>query len=135
MADPIVQTTRRKRILVTDDSITVREVQKELLAGKGYEVRTAVDGLDGYHTAHEEDFDLIITDIDMPRMNGFEFVSKIRNDDRLKNIPVVVVSYKDRDEDRIRGLEVGANYYLTKSSFQDDSLLQVVQDLIGEALP
>jgi len=135
MADPIDQPSRRKRILVTDDSITVREVQKELLAGKGYEVRTAVDGLDGYHTAREEDFDLIITDIDMPRMNGFEFVSKIRNDDRLKNIPVVVVSYKDREEDRIRGLEVGANYYLTKSSFQDDSLLQVVQELIGEALP
>ena len=65
-------------------------------------------------------------------MNGIEFVTKIRADATLKDTPVVVVSYKDREEDRLRGLEAGANYYLTKSSFQDDTLLQVVHELIGE---
>lgn len=123
---------KRKKVLVTDDSITVREVQRQLLAGKGYDVQTAVDGMDGMNVAKEESFDLIITDIDMPRMNGIEFVTKIRADATLKDTPVVVVSYKDREEDRLRGLEAGANYYLTKSSFQDDTLLQVVHELIGE---
>lgn len=88
--------------------------------------------MDGMNVAKEESFDLIITDIDMPRMNGIEFVTKIRADATLKDTPVVVVSYKDREEDRLRGLEAGANYYLTKSSFQDDTLLQVVHELIGE---
>ncbi len=123
---------KRKKVLVTDDSITVREVQRQLLAGKGYDVQTAVDGMDGMNVAKEETFDLIITDIDMPRMNGIEFVTKIRADAILRDTPVVVVSYKDREEDRLRGLEAGANYYLTKSSFQDDTLLQVVHELIGE---
>jgi two-component system sensor histidine kinase and response regulator WspE len=123
---------RRKKVLITDDSITVREVQRQLLSGRGYEVQTAVDGVDGYNIAREESFDLIISDIDMPRMNGIEFVTKIRADGKLKDTPVVVVSYKDREEDRLRGLEAGANYYLTKSSFQDDTLLQVVHELIGE---
>ena len=126
------QRRRRKKVLITDDSITVREVQRQLLSGRGYEVQTAVDGVDGYNIAREEVFDLIITDIDMPRMNGIEFVAKIRADGKLKDTPVVVVSYKDREEDRLRGLEAGANYYLTKSSFQDDTLLQVVHELIGE---
>ncbi len=123
---------KRKKVLVTDDSITVREVQRQLLAGKGYDVQTAVDGMDGLNVAKEESFDLIITDIDMPRMNGIELVTKIRADASLRETPVVVVSYKDREEDRLRGLEAGANYYLTKSSFQDDTLLQVVHELIGE---
>ncbi len=125
---------RRKRVLVTDDSITVREVQKQLLSAEGYEVRTAVDGMDGFHAARAEPFDLIVTDIDMPRMNGFELVAKIRSDPKLKDTPVVVVSYKDRDEDRMRGLNAGANYYLTKSSFEDDSLLKVVHELIGDPI-
>lgn len=126
------QRRRRKKVLITDDSITVREVQRQLLSGKGYEVQTAIDGVDGFNIVREEAFDLIITDIDMPRMNGIEFVTKIRADGKLKDTPVVVVSYKDREEDRLRGLEAGANYYLTKSSFQDDTLLQVVHELIGE---
>src|SRR5262249_3176505 len=123
----------RKRILVVDDSITVREVQRQLLTGKGYEVDVAVDGLDGLNTVREAAYDLIISDIDMPRMNGLDFVRSLRADDRLHSIPVIIVSYKDREEDRIRGLEVGANYYLTKSSFHDNTFLQAVADLIGEA--
>ena len=124
---------RKKRVLVVDDSITVREVERQLLTSRGYEVTVAVDGADGWNTIREGEFDLVISDIDMPHMNGLEFTKKIKNDNLLQRIPVVIVSYKDREEDRLAGLEAGANYYLTKSSFHDESLLEAVHDLIGEA--
>jgi two-component system sensor histidine kinase and response regulator WspE len=120
-----------RRILVVDDSITVREVQRQLLAGRGYSVEVAVDGLEGWNRVREEKFDLVISDIDMPRMDGFEFVRSMKIDPLLQSTPVIIVSYKDREDDRQRGLEVGANYYLTKSSFHDESLLSAVEDLIG----
>lgn len=125
--------TRRKRVLVVDDSITVREVQRQLLANQGYEVETAIDGMDGWNAAREGAYDLIISDVDMPRMNGLELVRHLKTDARLQATPVVIVSYKDRDEDRLRGLEAGADYYLTKSSFHDETLLGAVQELIGDA--
>ncbi|MGE9295461.1 MAG: Hpt domain-containing protein [Puniceicoccales bacterium] len=121
-----------KRILVVDDSITVRETERQLLENAGYAVEVAVDGADGWNAVRLGEFDLVVSDIDMPRMNGYEFVSKIRADSRLENLPVIVVSYKDREEDRIKGLDAGADYYLTKSSFQDDTFIQAVRDLIGE---
>jgi two-component system sensor histidine kinase and response regulator WspE len=79
------------------------------------------------------EFDLIITDVDMPRMDGIELVKLIKADERLKSRPVMIVSYKDREEDRRRGLDAGADYYLTKGSFHDESLLEAVVDLIGPA--
>jgi two-component system sensor histidine kinase and response regulator WspE len=121
----------RKRILVVDDSVTVREVVRKLLQNKGYGVEVAADGMDGWHAVRAGRFDLVISDVDMPRMNGIEFVTRIKRDTRLKNIPVMIVSYKDREGDRLRGLEAGANYYLAKSSFQDETLINAVQDLIG----
>ncbi|MDH5436572.1 MAG: hybrid sensor histidine kinase/response regulator, partial [Gammaproteobacteria bacterium] len=123
----------RKRILVVDDSITVREVERNMLETRGYQVEVAVDGMDGWNAVRTKDYDLVISDIDMPRMNGFEFVEHIKSDHSLNEIPVMIVSYKDREEDRLRGLEVGADYYLTKGSFQDETLLDAVEDLIGKA--
>jgi two-component system, chemotaxis family, sensor histidine kinase and response regulator WspE len=123
----------RKRVLVVDDSFTVRELERKLLASHGYEVEVAVDGMDGWNALRAGRFDLVVTDIDMPRMDGIELVSLINQDVHLKSVPVVVVSYKDREEDRRRGLEAGAAYYLTKSSFHDETLWQAVVDLIGEA--
>jgi two-component system, chemotaxis family, sensor histidine kinase and response regulator WspE len=127
------ESTTRKRVLVVDDSITVREVERKLLENQGYEVEIAVNGMDGWNALRTGSFDLVISDVDMPRMTGIELVSQIKNHSALKSIPVIIVSYKDREEDRIRGLEVGADYYLTKSSFHDDTLLNAVVDLIGEA--
>ncbi len=123
----------RKRALVVDDSLTVRETERQLLENAGYEVEVAVDGADGWNAVRLGRFDLVISDIDMPRMNGFELVKKIKEDSRLRHLPIIIVSYKDREEDRVRGLEAGADYYLTKSSFQDDTFLEAVHDLIGEA--
>lgn len=125
--------SRRKRILVVDDSITVREVECRLLQNKGYEVQAAVNGMDGWNALRMGEFDLVITDVDMPRMNGIELIRLIRSDPRLKQMPVMIVSYKEREEDRRLGLEAGANYYLTKSSFHDESMIAAVADLIGAA--
>jgi two-component system sensor histidine kinase and response regulator WspE len=122
-----------KRILVVDDSITVREMERKLLENKGYKVDVAVNGMDGWNAVRSGDYELVVTDIDMPRMNGFELTTQIRSFTKLKQLPVIIVSYKDREEDRIQGLEAGANYYLTKSSFHDSTLLKAVIDLIGEA--
>ena len=96
----------RKRILVVDDSLTVRELQRKLLGNRGYDVAVAVDGMDGWNALRSEDFDLLITDIDMPRMDGIELVTLVRRDQRLQSLPVMVVSYKDREEDRRRGLDL-----------------------------
>jgi two-component system, chemotaxis family, sensor histidine kinase and response regulator WspE len=121
----------RKRVLVVDDSITVREVQRQILRAHGYEVEVAVDGQDGWNKLRSGGFDLVISDVDMPRLTGLEFVKRIRDDDGLRDLPVIIVSYKDRDEDRLRGLEAGANHYLTKTSFHDHTFLDAVAGLIG----
>jgi two-component system sensor histidine kinase and response regulator WspE len=123
----------KKRVLVVDDSITVREVQRQILRTHGYEVEVAVDGQDGWNKLRTGPFDLVISDVDMPRVTGLEFVRRIRDDHTLRDLPVIIVSYKDRDEDRLRGLEAGANHYLTKSSFHDHTFLDAVAALIGRA--
>ena len=122
---------KRKRILVVDDSITVREVERKLLENNGYEVEIAVNGMEGWNAVRNSEYDLVISDVDMPRMTGIELIGNIKSHPNLKTIPAIIVSYKDREEDRIRGMEVGADYYLTKSSFHDDTLLKAVIDLIG----
>jgi len=124
---------RMKRILVVDDSLTVREMERKLLVGRGFEVDIAVDGIDGWNVVRSGDYDLVITDVDMPRMDGIELVTLIKKDLHLHKLPVMIVSYKDRPEDRARGLAGGADYYLTKGSFHDETLLDAVSDLIGDA--
>ncbi|RIJ00976.1 hybrid sensor histidine kinase/response regulator [Achromobacter sp. K91] len=127
------QARRRKRVLVVDDSLTVRELERKLLLNRGFDVAVAVDGMDGWNMLRSEAFDLVVTDVDMPRMDGIELVSRIKADPKLQGLPVMVVSYKDREEDRRRGLDAGADYYLAKGSFHDDALLDAVEDLIGKA--
>jgi two-component system sensor histidine kinase and response regulator WspE len=122
----------RKRILVVDDSITVRELERQLLQSRGFAVDVAVDGMDGWNAIRDVHYDLVVSDVDMPRMDGIGLVSLIKADPARKDIPVVIVSYKDREEDRMRGLDAGANRYLTKSSFHDETFLHTIIDLIGE---
>ncbi|WP_243358400.1 hybrid sensor histidine kinase/response regulator [Fundidesulfovibrio terrae] len=127
-----VPAKRVKRILVVDDSLTVREVERQLLAGRGYLTDTAVDGSEGLALARTGGYDLVVTDVDMPRMTGIELTRRIKADPDLSRTPVMIVSYKDRQEDRLAGLEAGADYYLAKSGFHDEALLAAVSDLIGE---
>ena len=122
---------KRKKILVVDDSITVREMERKLLENRGYNVDVAVNGMEGWNAVRTNNYDLVISDIDMPRMNGIELVKQMKNHSRLYSTPVIIVSYRDREEDRIQGLEAGADYYLTKSSFHDSTLIDAVVNLIG----
>jgi two-component system sensor histidine kinase and response regulator WspE len=123
---------RRKRILVVDDSITVRELERQLLQSRGFDVDVAVDGMDGWNAIRGGQYDLVVSDVDMPRLDGIGLVSLIKADPARRGIPIVIVSYKDREEDRLRGLEAGANRYLTKASFHDETFLHTIVDLIGE---
>jgi two-component system sensor histidine kinase and response regulator WspE len=132
-AGPSGTARAKKRVLVVDDSITVREVERGLLAARGYLVDVAVDGMDGWNAVRAGSYALVISDVDMPRMDGIELVRRIKQDERLKKTPVMIVSYKDREEDRLRGLEAGADAYVTKSSFQEENWIGRVVDLIGES--
>lgn len=123
---------RKKRVLIVDDSITIREVERQILTSRGFEVDVAIDGVDGLQAAKRRAYDIVITDVDMPRMNGIDLVRSLKQDERLRSLPVMIVSYKDRPEDRTRGLEAGASFYLTKSSFDDKALLDSIIELIGE---
>lgn len=121
---------KRKTILVVEDSITARTLLRNILEGAGYDVRTAVDGIEAYGLLATEAFDLAVSDVDMPRMNGFELTAKIRTDKKLAELPVVLVTALDSREDRERGIDVGANAYIVKSSFDQSNLLEVVKRLI-----
>lgn len=122
---------KRKRVLVVDDSLTVRELERKMIEGLGYTVDVAVDGMDGWNAMRSGHYDLVVTDVDMPRMDGIELVTLIKRDAALRATPVMIVSYKDRDEDRRRGLDAGADYYLTKGSFYDETMLRAIEDFIG----
>lgn len=130
---PTVGESICKHILVVDDSITVREMERKLLENHGYRVDVAVNGIDAWNALISQAYDLVITDVDMPRMNGIELVSQMKSHPQIQSIPVIIVSYKEREEDRLLGLEVGASYYLTKSSFHDNTFVNAVIDTIGES--
>ena len=118
------------RILVAEDSITSRTLLKNILESAGYEVATAVDGVDAFTQLRSGEFDLIVSDVDMPRMSGFELTVRIRDDKKLGELPVVLVTALESREDRERGIDVGANAYIVKSSFDQSNLLEVVKRLI-----
>ena len=121
---------QRRSILVAEDSITSRTLLKSILEAAGYEVTTAVDGLDAWTTLRTRPFDLIVSDVEMPRMDGFDLTAKIRADARLSQFPVVLVTALESREHRERGIDVGANAYIVKSSFDQSNLLDVIRRLI-----
>jgi two-component system sensor histidine kinase and response regulator WspE len=118
-------------VLVVDDSHTVREMERRLLVRAGYRVTTAQNGQEAWNLLRLNDYDLLVSDVDMPQMNGIELVTKVRENPRLGRMPVIILSYKDREEDRQRGLDAGADFYLTKGDFQNENFRQAVVDLIG----
>ncbi|HZY26524.1 MAG TPA: response regulator, partial [Bacteroidales bacterium] len=118
------------KILVAEDSITSRTLIKNILETAGYQVTTSVDGADAYTKARSDDFDIIVSDVDMPKMNGFELTLKIKNDKKLSEIPVILVTALESREDKERGIEVGADAYIIKSSFDQSNLLEIIKKLI-----
>ena len=125
-----VQTQRQPLVLVVDDSITTRTMEQNLLEASGYRVQVAVDGVDAWTLLKSEEFDLVLSDVDMPRMDGFELTARIRADRKLADLPVVLVTALEAREDKERGIEVGANAYIIKSSFDQSNLLEIIRRLI-----
>lgn len=122
-----------RRVLVVDDSITTRALEESVLAAAGYDVVTAVDGAEAWRSVQEGGFGLVISDVEMPRMDGLTLCATIRGSERFRDLPVILVTSLDRPEQRERGLEVGADAYITKSSFDQDDLLQTVEQLLGRS--
>ncbi len=122
--------TSAQAVLVVEDSITARSLLKGILEVAGYKVTTAVDGVDGLTQLRSGEFDIVVSDVDMPRMNGFDLTVKIRGDKKLADLPVVLVTALESREDRERGIDVGANAYIVKRSFEQSNLLEVVRRLI-----
>lgn len=120
----------QKHLLVVEDSITVRNMLRSLLEAAGFSVKTAVDGIDGYSLLQSEKFNLVVSDIEMPRMNGFELTAKIRQDAALTDLPVVLVTTLDSKDDRQRGMDSGANAYIVKGSFEKSNLIETINRLI-----
>lgn len=118
-----------KRVLVAEDSITSRMLLKGILESAGYDVKTAVDGIDAFTTLRSERFDLVVSDVEMPRMNGFDLTAKIRSERALAELPVVLVTALESRDDREHGIDVGANAYLVKSSLDQSNLLDAVRRL------
>jgi len=119
-----------RKILVVEDSITTRVLLKNILDSAGYNAKTAVDGIDAFNILKTEDFDLVVSDIDMPRMDGFNLTAKIRADKKLSELPVVLVTALESRDDQERGIEVGADAYIVKSSFDQSNLLDTIRRLI-----
>ena len=129
LAAPVAEKQRRT-VLVVEDSITSRMLLKNILESAGYRVKTAVDGVDALTALKVEDFDAVVSDIEMPRLNGFGLTEKIRGDKKLANLPVVLVTALETAADRERGVDVGANAYIVKSSFDQSNLLEVIERLV-----
>jgi len=126
----IRQLARKKDILLAEDSVTTRLLIKNILTSEKYDVRTAVDGKEAFDILQTEKFDLLITDVEMPRMDGFTLTAKVREIESLKNLPIIICSALGSEKDKKRGVELGANAYIDKNSFTQHSLLEAVQKLM-----
>jgi len=122
---------KEKRILVVEDAFSTRELEKSILETHGYLVDTAVDGLDALNRMVNNQYDLIVSDVKMPRMDGFELCRTLKNNEGYKDIPVVMVTALQKEEDKRRGIEVGAAAYLVKSAFEQTNLLDTIERLVG----
>lgn len=124
-----IKIPKPRSVLLVEDSITSRVLLKNIMASAGYRVITAVDGVAGWASLQQEHFDIVVSDVDMPRMDGFELTAKIRADKNLAALPVVLVTGMETEADREKGIEVGANAYIVKSKFDQGNLLAVLKKL------
>lgn len=134
MKEPIIQTKSKENVplvLVVDDSLNTREIEKTILEAYGYRVETARDGLDGYEKAMETQYDVIVSDLEMPRLNGFGLIERLRQEQKYKLTPIIVVTSRENDNDKRRGIEVGANAYIIKGSFDQTSLVDTIESLLA----
>jgi two-component system, chemotaxis family, sensor histidine kinase and response regulator WspE len=119
------------RVLLVDDSLVTREMERRLLEDAGFEVAAVGDADEALSRLGEESFGCVVTDIEMPGMDGFELTAHLRSMEHFAQLPIVVVSTRDRPEDRLRGLKSGADAYLTKQSLDAGELVDLVRRLGG----
>lgn len=122
---------RRRRVLVVDDSLNTREIERDVLEAHGYEVTLAEDGLDGLQRARAEHFDAVLTDVEMPGMDGFSLTAALRGEDAYRHTPIVIVTSREKEEDKRRGIQVGADAYIVKGDFEQSSLVDTLSSLLG----
>lgn len=120
----------KKKILVVDDSITTRTLEKNILESAGYHVVIATNGQEGYQKLHESVYDVVVSDVEMPLMNGFEFAEKVRKESKFPDIPFILCTSLESDKDKRKGIEVGANAYIIKGSFDQSNLLETIEKLL-----
>ncbi|NJN67831.1 MAG: hybrid sensor histidine kinase/response regulator [Chloroflexaceae bacterium] len=126
-----LQPHRRPRLLIAEDSFTTRELIRSILQSAGYDVTAAIDGHDALDKLRMQPYDLVVTDVEMPKVDGFQLTSRIREELGEHDLPVVIITSLASDEYRRRGLEAGAQAYIVKSQFNQDNLLNVIQQLLG----
>jgi len=126
-----VKTERRKKILLAEDSVITAALEKNILESAGYTVVHARDGKEALGMASQEKFNIVISDVLMPKMDGIELTSTLKKDSVYKNVPVIIVTTRENETDRRRGLEAGADKYMLKSEFTSDALLSAVSSLVG----
>ncbi len=119
-----------RNVLIVEDSITSRMLLKNILETAGYQVSTSVDGAEAWSVLKQQDFDLVVSDVDMPRMSGFDLTARIRGDEKLSEMPVILVTSLGSQEDREKGIEAGANAYIVKERFDQNHLLQTIRRLV-----
>jgi two-component system chemotaxis sensor kinase CheA len=117
-------------LLIAEDSLTTRSLEKHILEAAGYQVVAAADGRDAWRLLQERGADLVVTDVEMPRMDGFALCEAIRRSPRFRELPIVLVTALESEADKARGLEVGADAYLLKSAFDQRKLLETIARLL-----
>ncbi len=122
-----------QRVLIADDSPVALDLQARLVSSRGYLVDRAVNGMEAWKLIRDGDYQLLVTDVEMPEMDGIALVQALRKEPRFKHLPIIISSSRDAEQDRLHGMEAGADYYLVKSSFQDETLLDAIHQLIGPA--
>ena len=132
-ASETIAAPREWHILVVDDSITTRTLEESVLSAAGYRVTTSVDGVDALRLVQEGGIDLVVSDVEMPRLDGLGLTERLRATPTHAKLPIILVTSLDKPEERIRGLEAGADAYIMKSSFDQDTLLGIVRQLLGDA--
>ncbi len=121
----------RQKILLVEDQMTTRLLEKSILEAAGFQVETAEDGTIALEKLKHTPFDLVITDVQMPKMDGFTLTATLKKDERFSHIPIIIVTSLEREEERKQGLQAGADAFLLKKSFNQESLIQTIRTLIG----
>ena len=130
MQDDKIKSHTKVHILVVDDSITTRTLEKSILENKGYQVTIAVYGKEAWDALQKQKFALLITDVMMPSVDGFTLTDRVKKNEKLKNMPVIIVTSLGSDAEKKRGIEVGADAYIVKSEFESGILLEIVEQLV-----